>query len=247
MLIFPAIDLYGGQAVRLVRGDYAQMTVYSPDPAAVARDFKAQGAEWIHMVDLEGARDGATPNLGAVLAAKAASGLKIEAGGGIRTMETIRTYLEAGIDRVILGTAAVTDPSFAAEAAKAWPGRVAVGVDMRDGYPAVRGWTQAASIPAVRFCEQMQRAGIGTLIVTDISRDGMMGGTNRALYRELSASLSLRLIASGGVSSLADVRSLAAMGLYGAVIGKAYYTGAVDLKQAIAAAAVGKASEGAQK
>lgn len=236
MLIYPAIDLYAGQAVRLFRGDYAQMTVYSPDPVAVARDFAACGAEQIHIVDLEGARDGTTPNLKTVLAIKEAAGLFCEIGGGVRSLETAARYLEAGVDRVILGTAAVTDPDFVKEAARRWPGRVAAGVDLKDGLVAIRGWRETAALTAYDFCARMRDAGIDTLICTDISRDGAMQGTNHDLYRELTRRFDLRLIASGGVSSLDDVRRLRQMGLYGAIIGKAYYTGAIDLKEAVEAA-----------
>ena len=232
MLIYPAIDLYGGQAVRLVKGDYARLTVYSPDPLEVARDFAAQGATHMHMVDLEGARDGGTPNFGTIAAVKAASGLFCEVGGGIRDFDTISRYVDAGIDRVILGTAA-TVRGFAEKAAARFGQHIAVGVDIRDGFVAVKGWTENSGLEAFDFCRRMQDAGISTLICTDISRDGMMAGTNVALYQKLSSQLKLNVIASGGVSALDDVRRLRALGLHGAIVGKAYYTKAISLKEAI--------------
>ncbi len=233
MHIFPAIDLYEGKAVRLFKGDYAQMTVYNDDSTAVAADFAACGAKHIHIVDLEGAREGTTPNLNTVCRIKARSGLFCEVGGGIRNMEVIARYMDAGIDRVILGTAAVTDEGFAAAAAAKYGDKIAVGVDIKDGFVAVKGWTEKSAYSAFDFCRKMQDVGIKTLICTDISRDGAMKGTNRELYRELSAQFSMQIIASGGVSTLEDVKALAAMDLYGAIIGKAYYTGAIDLREAI--------------
>ncbi len=233
MLIFPAIDLLEGEAVRLYKGDYTQKTVYSRDPVKVALDFKAQGASCIHLVDLEGAKTGGTPNFDIVQRIRAESGLFAEIGGGIRSMETVERYLEAGLDRVILGTAAVTDPGFLREAADAFGEKLAVGVDLRNGEVAIKGWTESSGTTAFRFCEKMEDLGIKTLIVTDISRDGAMRGTNRELYRELSARFSLNITASGGVSTLEDVKALKEMDLYGAIIGKAYYTGAIVLREAI--------------
>ncbi len=233
MKLFPAIDLYAGQAVRLLKGDYAQMTVYHPDPVAVARDFAAAGAEYIHIVDLEGAKSGETPNLDTVLTIKNATGLFCEVGGGIRSMEVLDRYLSAGIDRVILGTAAVNDEVFLRAAVKQYGDRIAVGADVKDGYIAVKGWTETSALSLSDFCQRMQNIGVKTVICTDISRDGAMKGTNRALYRALSIEYSMDFIASGGVSSLEDIRALADMELYGAIIGKAYYTGAIDLKEAL--------------
>ncbi len=233
MYIYPAIDLYDGKAVRLLRGDYDDMTVYSDDPLAVARDFEAAGAEHIHMVDLAGARDGTTPNFDIVAAVARSTALKVEIGGGVRSEDVIRRYLDAGVDRVILGTAAVTDwDFFAAMAAKYGP-RLAAGVDCRDGYVAIRGWRETSSLPCLDFCKKLQSAGVGAVICTDIARDGAMAGTNRDLYRTLTAALDMDVVASGGVSSLEDVAALRDMGLAGAILGKAYYTGAVDLARAI--------------
>ncbi|MCI6261269.1 MAG: 1-(5-phosphoribosyl)-5-[(5-phosphoribosylamino)methylideneamino]imidazole-4-carboxamide isomerase [Pyramidobacter sp.] len=233
MLIYPAIDLYAGKAVRLQRGDYARMTVYSDRPEAVAADFAAQGARQIHLVDLEGARSGGTPNLETIVAVKNSSGLFCQVGGGIRSMDAIAAYLDAGVDRVILGTAAATQAHFAARAVARYGERIAVGVDIKDGFAAVKVWTEKSPLKAFEFCRRMQSDGVSTLICTDIFRDGMMQGTNVALYKTLSTELKMRIIASGGVSSLDDVKRLAALGLYGAIIGKACYTKAISIAAAI--------------
>lgn len=236
MILFPAIDLYEGKAVRLLRGDYARMTVYSENPPEIALDFKAQGATHIHLVDLEGAKSGTTPNFDTVCAIKQASGLFCEIGGGVRDMETVERYLDAGIDRVILGTAAVQDEAFLCDCAARYGERIAVGVDLKDGFVAIKGWLEKSEYDAFTFCERMQTIGVKTLIITDVSRDGAMQGTNVELYRTLSERFSMQIEASGGVSSLDDVRRLRALDLYGAIIGKAYYTGAIDLKEALEAA-----------
>lgn len=233
MLIYPAIDLYEGKAVRLFKGDYAQMTVYNNDPAQVAADFKEKGAACIHMVDLEGAKTGTTPNLYTICRVKEKTGLFCQVGGGIRSMETVSRYLDAGLDRVILGTAAVTDPDFAKTAVNAYGEKIAIGVDIRDGFVAVKGWTEKSSLEAFDFCRRMESYGIRTVICTDISKDGAMQGPNNALYEQLSRELGMQIIASGGVSSIDDIKRLAGMKLHGAIVGKAYYTGAVDLREAI--------------
>jgi len=233
MLIYPAIDLYQGKAVRLYKGDYAQMTVYSDNPVEVALTFQAKGASCIHLVDLEGAKSGTTPNFETIRSIKEATGLFCEIGGGIRSMEVVSRYLDAGIDRVILGTAAVTNPEFLRKAVAHYGTRIAVGIDIRDGYVAIKGWTEKSQENALNFCAKMQDLGVGTLICTDISRDGAMQGANHQLYRDLSDRFRMQIIASGGVSSLEDVKKLAAMDLHGAIIGKAYYTGAICLKEAI--------------
>ena len=233
MLIYPAIDLYQGKAVRLYKGDYAQMTVYSDDPPAIAEDFAKSGASHMHIVDLEGAKTGQTPNFETILEIKRRGGLFCEVGGGIRSMQTVQRYLENGIDRVILGTAAVTQPGFLEEAVKAHGSKIAVGMDLKDGYVAIKGWTEQSGLTAWEFCEKLQKIGIETIICTDISRDGAMKGTNHDLYRELMDRFSMNIIASGGVSSMEDVEKLAKAKLYGAIIGKAYYTGAIDLARAI--------------
>ena len=233
MYIYPAIDLYEGKAVRLYKGDYAQMTVYSENPAEVAKAFAQAGSKHIHLVDLEGAKKGVPANLDTIQKIMAAADLFVEVGGGIRTMETIESYLSIGVDRVILGTAAVTDPAFLEEALAKYGEKIAVGVDLKDGYVAIKGWTEKSQLTADAFFEKMQKLGVKTVICTDISRDGAMKGTNRELYKELSAKYAIDLIASGGVSSLEDVEALAAMDLHGAIIGKAYYIGAIDSKTAI--------------
>ena len=233
MLLFPAIDLYEGKAVRLYKGDYNQLTVYNENPAEVAKDFAAAGAKHIHIVDLEGAKSGTTPNLATVVRIKRESGLFCEIGGGVRNMDVVKTYIDAGMDRVILGTAAVENPSFVREAVSRYGEKIAVGVDLKDGYVAVKGWTEKSTLDAHTFCAQMQDIGVKTLIVTDISKDGAMQGTNHALYGDLQAAFpALQFVASGGVSSMEDVKRLADANLYGAIIGKAYYIGAIDLKEA---------------
>ena len=233
MILYPAIDLYEGKAVRLFKGDYNQMTVYNENPLAVAQDFLRCGATRIHMVDLQGARDGATPNLETVQSIKKQTGLFCQVGGGIRTMEIVDRYLSAGIDRVILGTAAVTDPDFLAEALAKYGEKIAVGIDIKDGRVAIKGWTETSDQDALAFCGKMQKAGVATIICTDISKDGAMQGTNHDLYKTVSQKFSLQIIASGGVSSLEDVRLLAVKNLHGAIIGKAYYSGSLDLAKAI--------------
>ena len=233
MNIFPAIDLYQGKAVRLFKGDYAQMTVYSDHPEEVARDFQKKGAGYMHLVDLEGAKVGTPANLPTIRKILEATDLFTEVGGGIRSMETVEAYLSVGVDRVILGTAAVTDEGFLKSAISRYGEKIAVGVDLKDGYVAIRGWTEKSELTAETFLARMEALGVSTVICTDISRDGAMQGTNRDLYRQLSRKFSVKLIASGGVSTLEDIRRLREMGLYGAIVGKAYYLGAIDLREAI--------------
>ena len=233
MNIFPAIDLYGGKAVRLYKGDYQNMTVYNDDPVAVAHDFKAAGANFIHVVDLEGAKSGDTPNFDTVCRIVKESGLFVEIGGGIRSIDTVRRYVQAGVGRVILGTAALTDREFLLAALSEFGEKVAVGVDIKDGFVAIRGWIEKSEKDADEFLRELDSLGVKTVICTDISKDGAMMGTNHALYEKLSRELSLDVIASGGVSSIEDVKRLAALGIYGAIIGKAYYTGAISLPEAI--------------
>jgi len=233
MIIYPAIDLYEGKAVRLFKGDYNQMTVYNENPLAVAQDFLRCGSTHIHLVDLQGARDGTTPNLETVKKIKQQTGLFCEVGGGIRTMQIVDRYLSAGIDRVILGTAAVTDPDFLAAAIEKYGDKIAVGIDIKDNLVAIKGWTKTSDKDALSFCAQIQAAGVKTVICTDISKDGAMQGANHSLYKTLSQQFSLQIIASGGVSTLEDIQKLADQNIHGAIIGKAYYTGAVDLAKAI--------------
>ena len=233
MKLYPAIDLYEGKAVRLFKGEYQQMTVYNENPLEVALDFQKAGATCIHMVDLEGAKLGTTSNLPVIKRIVEATDLFVEVGGGIRAMETIEAYLSIGVNRVILGTAAVTDRAFLEAALAKYGEKIAVGVDLKDGFVAIKGWTEKSRWTADAFFADLERLGVATVICTDISRDGAMQGTNRELYKALSARYSIQLIASGGVSDMEDVRALNAMNLHGAIIGKAYYTGAIDLKQAL--------------
>ena len=233
MIIYPAIDIFEGKAVRLYKGDYSQMTVYNDRPLSVAKDFESALATHLHIVDLEGAKSGSTPNFETVCELKRNTSLFCEVGGGIRSMETVDKYISAGIDRVILGTAAVKNPEFTVAAAAKYGDKIAIGVDIKDGVVAISGWTEKSSLDAFRFCSDMQNIGIKTIICTDISKDGAMKGTNVELYRRLSEKLSINIIASGGVSSIEDVKNLRGLDLHGAIIGKAYYTGAVDLRQAV--------------
>ena len=233
MLIFPAIDLYEKKAVRLYKGDYDQMTVYSTDPVSVAKAFEAAGTTWIHTVDLEGAKDGTTPNLDIIAAICQSTSLKVEIGGGIRSMETIEKYLSVGVSRVILGTAAVENLVLLKEAITKYGDKVAVGVDLKKGRIALRGWRETVDVDTMTFLKQLEEMGLSTVICTDIAKDGAMQGASHELYEMLSKNFTFRLIASGGVSSLDDIRRLRALDLYGAIIGKAYYTGAIDLRAAI--------------
>ncbi len=233
MTIFPAIDLFEGKAVRLLRGEYNQMTVYSNNPIEIARDFEKSGATHIHMVDLEGAKNGKTPNIKVVEQIAKETALFTEIGGGVRSMEVVDLYINAGVDRVILGTAAVENFEFLQEAVKKYGEKIAVGADIKDGFVAIKGWTEKSEYSCFEFCEKMQKAGVKTIICTDISKDGAMQGTNLELYKELSEKFSMNIVASGGVSSIEDVYALRKMDIYGAIIGKAYYTGNISLKDAI--------------
>ncbi len=236
MIIFPAIDLYDKKAVRLYKGDYQNMTVYSENPIEVARDFEVAGATHIHMVDLQGAKDGTTPNIDIVKQVANETKLFVEIGGGIRDMATVEKYLSAGVGRVILGTAAVTDTEFLKAAVSKYGDKIAVGADVKDGYIAIKGWLERSQITLEDFLSQMQEIGVKYIICTDISKDGAMRGTNLELYRRLSQKYSMNITASGGVSTLDDVKKLREMNIYGAIIGKAYYIGAIDLKDALEAA-----------
>ena len=236
MNIFPAIDLFEGKAVRLYKGDYNQMTVYCEEPEKVAVYFKECGAEYIHLVDLEGAKSGETPNFETVKKIIEATGLKAEIGGGIRSEEVIEKYINAGAYRVILGTAAATDPEFLERVAKKYGEKIAVGCDLKDGFVATKGWTDTTNETGEEFFSRVEKLGIKTVICTDISRDGAMKGTNLELYRELSKKFSIDIIASGGVTDMSDIENLSKMDIYGAILGKAIYTGNIDLKTAIKAA-----------
>lgn len=236
MQILPAIDLQNGQVVRLYQGDYNQKTVYSADPCAVAREFAAAGASQLHVVDLDGAKDGSLANLETVAALAAQGGLAIEVGGGIRTEQRIQKYLSLGAARVILGTVAVQDFAFTQKMAEKYGEKIAVGVDAKDGRVATHGWLEVSQLDGIDFCEKLAAAGVKTVIYTDIARDGAERGSNLGVYRRLTRIPGLRVIASGGVSGLAEIRQLAAMGAWGAILGKALYTGRLKLGEAIAAA-----------
>ena len=233
MKLYPAIDLIKGKAVRLVRGDYEQMTVYSEDPLSVAKSFSEAGAEYLHVVDLEGAKTGETPNIELISRIIKEIGLKTEVGGGIRSAETVKKYIDAGVMRVILGTAALTQAGFVNEMVKLYGDKIAVGVDVRDGFVAIRGWQEVTDKECMAFCKEMQKAGVKTIICTDISKDGLLGGANFELYETMSKELGLDIIASGGVSSIEDIKKLKALDIHGAILGKALYTGMLSLENAI--------------
>jgi len=234
MIIYPAIDLYEGKAVRLTRGDYANITVYSDDPAAVALGFKAAGATSAHIVDLEGARDGKPANLDLIKRIVSESGLEIQVGGGIRTAGTIEDYLNAGVRRVILGTAAVSAPGFLREMVQTYGDKIAVSADIKDGFVAIKGWTEVSDYDLSVFSQAIADIGVQTLICTDISKDGLLSGTNMNLYQTLRGELSIRLIASGGITSLDEIKALSMLGMDGAILGKALYAGNIDLTEALA-------------
>ena len=233
MKLFPAIDLFNGKAVRLYKGDYEKMTIYSENPSEIAVDFYNKGALFMHVVDLEGALKGGTPNLETIKKIVCATPAFVEVGGGIRSLEVIKTYVDAGVDRVILGTAAVQNPEFLAEAVEKFGDKIAVGVDIKDGFVAIKGWTEKSTYTGLEFCKKMQDMGVKTIICTDISKDGAMQGTNHELYKTLKENLNIQIIASGGVSSIEDIKRLKQTDVYGAIIGKAYYTGDIDLSEGL--------------
>jgi phosphoribosylformimino-5-aminoimidazole carboxamide ribotide isomerase len=233
MNIFPAIDLYDGKVVRLEKGDYNKMTVYSDNPLSIAKDFASKGAKFLHTVDLEGAKDGTTPNLDVVKDLAKNSGLFVEVGGGIRSEEIIKKYLDSGVGRVILGTVAVTNKPFLKEMVEKYGEKIAVGVDIKDSKIAIKGWTETTSDTCTEFFDECEKMGVKTIICTDISKDGMLGGANIKLYEDLSKKFKIDIIASGGVSSIDDVKKLTKLNMYGAILGKALYTNNIDLKDAI--------------
>ena len=233
MVIFPAIDILGGKAVRLLKGNYEKVTVYSDDPYSVARTFVSKGCKAIHVVDLDGAREGSAVNMNIVRTIAQIPNILSEIGGGIRNLDTVYRYLDAGISRVILGTAALENPAFLKEAVGRFGERIAVGVDMKDGKVAVKGWLETSKKDGLEFLRELEDMGVRSAIVTDISRDGAMRGTNLELYKSIASCCKLDITASGGVSSLDDVKALKETGVYGAIIGKAYYTGAIMLEDAL--------------
>ena len=234
MKLYPAIDLRGGQAVRLYQGDYDQMTVYNPDPVAQAKAFAAAGAKYLHVVDLDGAKDGLAVNFSTIQSITAAGDLFVEVGGGIRDQKRIEDYLALGVGRCILGTVAVRDFDFTARMARTYGDKIVVGVDMKDGYVAVSGWKELTPEPGLDFCRRCADAGVKALIVTDISRDGTLQGTNMQLYRDLLTIPGVEITASGGIARMEELDELQAMGCHAAILGKSIYTGAIDLAQAVA-------------
>ena len=240
MLIFPAIDLRNGQVVRLVEGDYDRMTVYGSDPLAAAQAFRDAGAKYLHVVDLDAALEGDQKNFEVIRRLARESGLKLEVGGGARNEESAKRYLDAGVSRVILGSAAVEKPELMEKLAKAYPGQIAAGVDAKDGFVAIHGWKTVTDIPAFEFVAGLPDKGVNTVIYTDIRRDGKLMGPNLEAYRQLNQITGMRVVASGGVSSVKDVKTLSALGVYAAIIGKALYDGRIDLNEALAAAGKGE-------
>jgi len=238
MTIYPAIDLYEGKAVRLARGDYSKMTVYSDDPASVARGFRKAGASAVHIVDLEGARDGKPVNFGVIEDIIEKSGLEAQVGGGIRDLETIDSYLRMGVKRVILGTAAISSPGFLKDAINRYNGAIAVSADVKDGLVAIKGWTELSETGIIDFCKSTEELGVRTLICTDISRDGLLGGANAGFYKALRGTTEMYLIASGGVTALEEIMVLSNLGIDGAILGKALYEGRIDLAEAVKTASV---------
>ncbi|MBR2668095.1 MAG: 1-(5-phosphoribosyl)-5-[Oscillospiraceae bacterium] len=240
MELFPAIDLYDGKAVRLTQGDYQRMVVYSEDPAALAREFAAAGAKYLHVVDLEGAKSGRTPNFDVIAAIVKETDLQVEVGGGIRSQEIIRRYLDAGVMRTILGTAAATNPDFVSDMLKEF-GRdsIAVGMDFRKNVLAVKGWTEDTELGCFDFCTDMEQRGVKTVIATNIAKDGMLEGVSCHFYAEYAEIFGMDFIASGGVTTLDDIRRLAKTKVAGAILGKALYEGNLSLADALAAAREG--------
>lgn len=233
MKIFPAIDIFDGKAVRLFKGDYNQMTIYDNDPVNIVKKFQAAGAKNLHLVDLEGAKSGDTPNMDTIKRIIDNCHMFVELGGGIRSIETVEKYLAIGVNRVILGTAAVTDPDFLQTCIDRYGDKIAVGIDIKDGYVAIKGWTENSQYTAEEFFEKMKNMGVQYVICTDISKDGAMNGIDDNMYDELNRKYGINITASGGVTSIDDIRNLASHNLFAAIIGKAYYTGAIDIAEAV--------------
>lgn len=238
MQIFPATDILGGKVVRLTKGDYNQVKIYADSPAEMALEFMKDGATNLHMVDLDGAKDGAPVNFEAIREAAKIKDLFIEVGGGIRDMKRVEDYLSLGVKRVILGTAAIRNYPFVEEAVKEFGNAIAVGVDAKEGFVAVSGWQETTSVKSVEFCKKLRDTGVSTVIYTDISKDGMLSGTNLEVYGELSQIKGLDIVASGGITFVNEIEKLRDMNIYGAIVGKAVYEGRLSLKDALRAAEV---------
>ena len=243
MLIIPAIDIKDGNCVRLYKGDYSTAHKVAESAVDTAKKFQEDGAEWLHMVDLDGAKDGKRVNSDLIIEVRKSCGLKIEVGGGIRDMEAVDFYIENGIDRVILGSAAIKDPDFVKAAVKKYPDRIAVSIDALDGMVSAEGWTDTSEVGFIELAKQMDDIGVKYLIFTDISKDGMLSGPNLTMLDELKSAVKCSIIASGGVANLMDIVNLARLNIYGAISGKAVYTGNLNLPRAIAAADAVAAAE----
>ncbi len=233
MIILPAIDIKDGQCVRLYQGDYAQVTTYDADPVKVAQRWQALGARWLHIVDLDGAAAGHPVNVESIKRIRASTSSHIELGGGMRTLKDIGQMLDLGINRVVLGTVALTDRALLEEVLSRWGERIIVGLDARNGWVAISGWREISQVQAISLATELCASGVHRFIYTDIARDGALKGPNQEALREMKRMLSCSLIASGGVSSIDDLRSLATLDIEGAIVGKALYTGDVDLAEAI--------------
>lgn len=238
MQIFPATDILGGKVVRLTKGEYNQVKIYADSPAEMALEFMKDGATNLHMVDLDGAKDGAPVNFEAIKEAAKIKDLFIEVGGGIRDMKRVEDYLSLGVKRVILGTAAIRNYPFVEEAVKEFGNAIAVGVDAKNGFVAVSGWQETTNVKSVEFCKKLRDTGVSTVIYTDISKDGMLSGTNLEVYGELSEIKGLDIVASGGITFAHEIEKLRDMNIYGAIVGKAVYEGKLSLKEALRAAEV---------
>lgn len=233
MLLFPAIDIYRGQVVRLIKGDYTQMTVYNNNPVKIAEDFVKKGVKNIHIVDLEGAKDGETPNFDVIKNIKDRTGVFCQVGGGIRDEDAVKKYIDSGFDRVILGTAAIENDDFLQKMVREYKNKIAVSIDILDNYVRTRGWQSSTNINVFEFFEHLEKCGVKCVICTDISKDGLLKGVNRELYKKCSQLYSIDIIASGGITSIDDISYLKSENLYGAVVGKAYYDGKIDLVESI--------------
>ncbi len=231
MIIFPAIDIRGGNAVRLTQGDYDQEKVYHTDPVAVAKEWEAQGAEYIHIVDLDGAKSGESANGEAIRRIAQSVNIPIQVGGGVRSMEDVTRHIQNGVRRVIIGTSAIENPSFVQEAVKRYGDQIAVSIDARNGYVATDGWTSTSDTKATTLIQQLESFGVQTIVYTDILKDGMMQGPNFEELKEVNESTTIDVIASGGVSTEENVQSLQEMNMYGAIIGKALYEGDISLER----------------